>query len=166
MIYGGYQGYQKGLFLELVALASLVVALLAALKLLDWGVALLQQQFPDLHRFLPYMAFVLLFVASVFLVNLLGRKLQESVEKNLLGEADQVAGALAGALKWAFMISLALWISGLFGYELGVKLVKHSWLYPFVLGIAPATFEFFAGFMPYIKHLLDTVHDIISQKTT
>ena len=158
-----YKGFKKGLFLELMGLSSFIVSFLVAFKLLDWSISFLHSQFPELNKSIPYVAFLLVFVGTLFLVNWISKKLADMIEKTLLGDLDNTAGAIVGGLKWAFLISLFIWFATLFGFEMGDELVGKSKFLPWIKSIAPAIFDFLAAYMPYIRHLLDTIQEIITK---
>ena len=111
LLYGGYSGYRKGLLLEAFSLIAFVAALFLSTRLLDatteWCAAWQTTRGP----WLPYAAFVLLFVSLVIGITILGRLIKRLIRPTVLGTVDCVAGALLGILKWGTLASTIIWFS-------------------------------------------------------
>jgi len=64
---------------------------------------------------------------------------------------DAIAGALLGLVKYAFSISIILWLVDSFKISLPSDWVNDSRLYPLVAQVAPTLSSFFGDFLPFFK---------------
>ena len=137
LLYGGYRGYKKGLLLEVIAIAAFILAIIGAFKLLHEGMAFLDQHFSISGQILPYLAFILIFILIIILVNMLGKWVKKVIDMTLLGSFDNFAGGIIGILKWAFALSILIWITTSFNVSLSEQWTSGSVIYPYVEVFAP-----------------------------
>ena len=69
--------------MEFVGIVAMIAAILGAFKLLHEAIAFLNQYIPEYSNFVPFIAFLGLFVGILILINLLGK-----LTKKLAGKAD------------------------------------------------------------------------------
>src|SRR5688572_6590651 len=105
------------------------------------------------EKVLPYVAFGVVFIIVVIIVSLFGKLLKSSLEKTVLGNADQVAGSMLGILKAAFMASVVLWIVSSVEIEIPENWSEGSWLYPFTATLAPEITNWIAQVFPVFSDL-------------
>ncbi|MCG8387676.1 MAG: CvpA family protein [Cytophagales bacterium] len=161
LLFAAYKGFQRGFLLEVIAVAAFVLAVLGGFKLLHWGMELLGQYF-NLHgEILPYVSFVLIFIAIVLIVNVIGRFLKKIVDMTLLGPVDSIAGAVISMIKWAFGISIILWLSNSFGLVFPGSWVDQSILYPYLLTFAPQVVDVFSSVLPFTDDLFKMIRDLL-----
>lgn len=148
---GVFLGYRRGFLMELFFLVALVAGVLLGFKLMGWGVELLAKKFNADTTVLPYLSFLLIFLLVLILVLFIGNRIKKSMDKTFLGRVDAVAGALLGLLKYAFSISILIWIVESFKLELVTEWTRDSILYPLVAQVAPRVSSFFGDFLPFFK---------------
>ena len=148
--------------MEIVSLLALIVAVIGGFHFLHWGISMLQQHFDLSGRFLPFLSFILIFVAIVLVVNAVGKVLQKILQMAFLGGVDKAAGALLGALKWVFFLSLVIWAFQVFGVMVPEHLREKSLLYSYVVGVAPALVDLFGYIIPATSDLLDKISELIN----
>ncbi|MEN8247745.1 MAG: CvpA family protein [Bacteroidota bacterium] len=165
LIIGAIAGFRKGFIMEVVSLLALILAVIGAFHFLHWGITVLTENFQVSGKFLPFLAFVLIFVGIVIIVNTIGKLFKKIVDMVLLGGLDKIAGGLLGAIKWVFLLSVLIWMFQVFGLELPQHLRDGSFLYPFVVGIAPATVDLFGLIIPASSDLLDNIADLLNFST-
>lgn len=165
LIIGAVTGFRKGFIMEVVSLLALILAIIGAFHFLHWGMQILTENFQISGKFLPFLAFILIFVGIVIIVNTLGKMLKKIVDMVLLGGVDKIAGGLLGALKYVFLFSVLIWIFQVFGFELPEHMRTDSYLYPYVVGLAPATIELFGLVIPASSDLLDKIADLLNFST-
>ena len=85
---------------------------------MHWGMDILDQYFDISGDLLPYISFIVIFIVIILVVNLIGKIFKKIIDLTLLGALDNAAGAMLSVLKWAFGISIILWLSSSFGLEL------------------------------------------------
>ncbi|MBL6449731.1 CvpA family protein [Fulvivirga sp. 29W222] len=166
LAYGAYRGFKKGFLLEVIAILAFVLAVIGGFKLLHLGMNFLDQHFNISGELLPYVAFILIFIVIILLVNLLGKLVKKVVDMTLLGSVDNLAGAILSVLKWAFGISIVLWLSNSFGVEIPHLYTEESWLYPYILPFAPAVVEHFSALVPFAHDLFETIKNMLQGGST
>ena len=72
---------------------------------MEYGMTLLDQYFEDFDNLLPFISFLIIFLAILLLVNMLGKVVKKMVDMTLLGGVDRFAGAIVGIAKWAIGLS-------------------------------------------------------------
>ncbi len=150
---GAFGGYRKGFLSELFSLLGIILGILAGFKLM--GIAMIKlTHFYDINdKILPYVAFGVVFLIVVIVVSLLGKLLKSSIEKTVLGNADQVAGSVLGLLKTAFMVSVLLWVTSSMQINIPEHWSEDSWLYPATASFAPTVTSWVAEIFPVFSDL-------------
>lgn len=106
--FGFYQGFSKGLVKTVFATLSVLVAIIAALKLSPIVIALLQNSISINPAILFVLGFVLTFIVTMALVRFIGNKL-ESIFKSLqLSGVNKLMGGLVLGLFYAILISFGV----------------------------------------------------------
>lgn len=156
LVLGAFRGFQKGLLLEIIGLAAFFLGIWGGFRLMDAGVDFLEE-FMDFKGLLPFISFILIFVIIVLVVNLVGMVLKKTIDMTILGSFDDLAGSLAGVLKWALSLSFLIWLLGFFNFRLGEEYTEGSVIYPFIAGLAPWLIETVSEIMPFIKEFFDSM---------
>jgi membrane protein required for colicin V production len=151
ILVGAYHGYKAGFLLELFSLVAIVLGVLAGFKFMGWAMVMLGEKVHINKDVLPYVAFAMVFIAVVIVVNLLGKLVKASVDKTLLGPLDDVGGAFIGLVRTTFVISIALWIVDSLNLSFFSEWTEDSLLYPIVAGVAPKFTHWISGFFPFFK---------------
>lgn len=151
LVVGAFLGYKRGFLMELFFLVALVAGVLVGFKLMGWGVEVLAREFNADTKVLPYLSFLIIFGLVLMLVLFIGHRIKNSLDKTFLGRVDAVAGAMLGVLKYAFSISVIIWIFESFELNWLSSLANDSVLYPWVASVAPGIASFFGDFLPFFK---------------
>ncbi|MBK6267036.1 CvpA family protein [Marivirga sp. S37H4] len=157
LIFGAYLGFRKGLLLEIVSLVAFVLAIVGAFKLLDFGIELLQPYFEKWDTALPIISFIVLFIAILLIVNLIGKIVKKVLDMTLLGGLDNFAGAVLGLLKWAFGVSLVLWMAESVDVSISAEMAEGTYIYPTVASFAPFVLDLFSAYLPFIQEVFDSL---------
>jgi membrane protein required for colicin V production len=163
LVFGAYLGFKKGLLLEIVSLLAFFLAIIGAFKLVDFGQELLSPYFQNWEKALPIISFVLLFVGILLLVNLIGKVAKKILDMTLLGGLDNFAGAVLGLLKWAFGVSLVLWLATSVDMNLSNELTDNTYIYPVLASVAPVVFDAISVYMPFIQEIYDMIKTTFTQ---
>ena len=147
--------------MEVATILAFVLAIIGGFKLLQWGMDLLDQYFEINGNILPYISFILIFIGIVLLVNLIGKMLKKVLDMTLLGSADAIAGGLVGLLKWAFGVSVILWLTTNVGLLIPTEHIDGSMLYPYVVNIAPTVVEYVAILWPLAEDLFHPIKEMV-----
>lgn len=150
---GAWNGYREGFLMELFSLLALVLGILGAFKLMGMGVAYLERHAQLDQTMLPYISFAIIFVVILVLVNWLGRRLRNSIDKTFLGKVDQGMGLTLGVFKTLFLVSILFWIMDSFKVAIPGKYTEGSWLYPFTARLAPEVASWLSGFVPFFREI-------------
>ena len=162
MALGAIGGFKKGFILEIITLLALILAVIGGFHFLHWGMSVLTENFQLSGKFLPFLAFLLIFVGIVFIVNAIGQVVKKVIHMAFLGGLDRIAGALLGAVKFVFFFSVVIWAFQIFGVELPQHLQDDSFLYTYVVAVAPATVELFGFIIPATSDLMDDISDLMN----
>ena len=158
-------GFKKGFILEIITLLALILAVIGGFHFLHWGMSVLTDNFQLSGRFLPFLAFILIFVGIVAIMNAIGQALKKIIHMAFLGGVDRIAGAVLGAIKFVFLFSILIWVFQVFGVELPEHLQDDSFLYTYVVALAPATVELFSFIIPASSDLMDDLSDLMNFST-
>ncbi|MBS1682368.1 MAG: CvpA family protein [Bacteroidetes bacterium] len=151
LILGGFLGYKRGFLAELFFVVALMLGVFLGFKLMGLGVDYLHKQFNADTVFLPYLSFFIIFIAVVVLVIFMGKRIKHLLDDTFLGQVDAIAGAVLGVAKYAFCLSVILWLFYRVDVHFPAAWTSGSWLYPKILGFAKSASETFAGFLPFFK---------------
>ena len=155
LFFGAFLGFRKGLLLEIVSLVAFILALVGAFKLLDYGMEVLQPYFQNWEQALPIISFIFLFIAILLIVNLIGKIVKKILDMTLLGGLDNFAGAVIGLLKWAFGVSLVLWMGESIEISVSEEMAEGTYIYPIVASIAPFVVDLISAYIPFIQDVFD-----------
>jgi membrane protein required for colicin V production len=150
------KGLKNGFIIELASLAALAAGLLAAVLFSDMVGQWLNDYITT--RFMPILAFVVVFIGVVIVVHLIARAIDRLVKAIALGWLNRLAGASFGALKAALLISIVLLLLDAFGLSqrwFSPELKNSSYLYTPLEKLAPATLDFINV---KVDHLLPNYH--------
>ena len=150
---GAFSGYRKGFLSELFSLLAVVLGILAGFKLMGVAMLMLGKHYSIDEKVLPYVAFAVVFFLVMIIVSLLGKLLKSSLEKAVLGSADQLAGSVLGLAKTTFMVSVLIWIASSLEVNIPEHWSEDSWLYPFTAKLAPTVTSWIAEVFPVFSDL-------------
>ena len=139
LLWGALHGYRKGLLIEIIGIAGMVVAMILGFKFLGLGMDILTPYFSDstAKKILPYVGFSAVFFPTIFLLNQFGYMIRRSLRFSILGTFDRFAGALVGIFTWVFGISVFFWLVNLIGIKIPAHRTDDTFLYPLVVPVAP-----------------------------
>lgn len=162
---GAIGGFRKGFILEIITLLALILAVIGGFHFLHWGMSVLSENFQLSGRILPFLAFLLIFVGIIAIVNAIGQALKKIIHMAFLGGFDRIAGAVLGALKFVFLFSILIWVFQVFGIEMPQHLQDDSFFYTYVVAVAPATVELFGFIIPASTDLMDKISELMNLST-
>lgn len=154
LAFGAYRGYTLGFVVMLVNTIALLAAILIALKFMHHATEFLKNQIQNHELVLPILAFGLLFTLTFFGLKALAALTRKSIKFTLLGSMDQVAGALFGTLRMAFILSSILLGLTMIGVEISLPKDQNMVLFPALVKLGPAGFHLLSPLLPFLKNLI------------
>jgi membrane protein required for colicin V production len=160
ILLGAYAGYKKGLLIEILSFLAFIIAIVSAFKLMHLAVELISDGSTKKNTLLPYVAFVLIFILVFVGIFLLSKVLKNIIDVTLLGSFDNWAGAILGACKTAFGISLLLWLTFQAKIEIPSNVISDAVIYPQLIPFGPKVIGWVSNVIPFqdifplIKHSL------------
>jgi len=163
---GAYSGYKKGLILELIAIIAFILAIIGGFKLLHVGMEYVSKVYEGFGNFLPFVAFLVLFVLILIVVNMAGQVLKKIIDWTPLGVMDNVAGAIVGVAKWALLLSIVLWVMTSLSLTLPDSLTENSRVLPIITGFAGQVSNFISTIFPSFENFISTLEELFESFTS
>jgi membrane protein required for colicin V production len=146
-------GFSKGFFAELASVVSIVLGIWAALKLYEivqrWLSHIIHWGASSLKLF----SFILVFIVVIVIVHLIAKVFDNTIKAIALGIFGRLAGAILGALKGAFILSILLIVVAKIEYYtttiIPEKTKKESKLYGPIDNFAP-------NILPFLRDYKET----------
>ena len=160
LILGGYSGYKKGLILEVIAIVAFILAIIGGFKLLHIGMEYVSKVYEGFGNFLPFIAFLVLFVIILIVVNMAGQILKKIIDWTPFGVLDNFAGAIVGVLKWALVLSIFLWVTASLDINLPAAMTENSRILPLVTGFAGQVSHFISTIFPSFDNFISTLEEL------
>ena len=142
------QGWRKGLILAIFSMICGLVGLAAAVKL---SAVLATHMKSGLHitgRWLPVMAFVIVFLLVLLIIRWLGKLLENLIKLVLLGWLNKLGGIGFFLVLYLSAYSIVLFY-GTRTRVVSKHAISDSQLYSFIAPIGPAVIRFITRFIPY-----------------
>lgn len=163
-----FKGLKKGLVLALFSFLGFVIGLAAAIKLSAVVAGYLGQATNLSARWLPVLAFALVFVGVLLLVRLGAKLIEGALGLVLLGWANKLGGFLFFALLYLFVFSILLfWADNLRLLRDSFKAGSVAW--PYLQPLAPKIIGALSAVLPFLRHGFDelaTFFGSVAQKAS
>jgi membrane protein required for colicin V production len=141
------QGWRKGLILAFFSMICGLVGLAAAVKL---SAVLATHMKSDLHmtsRWLPVIAFILIFVLVILIIRWAGKLLEKLVQTIMLGWLNKFGGILLFLILFLSVYSILLFY-GTKTQVISKQAVDDSHFYSLIAPFGPGVIRFITGFVP------------------
>lgn len=112
LIWGAFMGFKKGLILELSTFVSLALGIYGSLKFSDFTAGYLVQYVDVPQQWIGLTSFIITFILILVGVFFLAKFLNKVLKLMALGLVNRLLGMLFGLMKYALMLSIALYIFG------------------------------------------------------
>lgn len=157
-----FKGLKKGLVVALFSLLALIIGAAAALKLSGMAAEWLLQSAPQLGKWVPLLAFVLVFAAAVIIVRLLAKMIEETLEWTMLGWANKLGGVFFYFILYMMVASIGLFYLDKLGI-LSANAEKDSITYAWLQPLAPAIMKLTGSIIPIFKDLFSALESVFDQ---
>jgi membrane protein required for colicin V production len=144
------KGYRKGLVFAAFSLAAVLIAMLGALKFSHKLSAYLFNEQSSLSPWIPMLSYLVVFIAIVFIINMIARTIDKGLKTVKLGWVNKMAGALVYGIIVTFVWSSVLWLAD------KVSLIRPetkagSKTYAIVEPFAAKGFDIIGKVLPFVK---------------
>lgn len=158
MVLAVFRGWRQGFIIAVVSAVALVIGLAAAIKLSALVAGYGRENAHISSRWLPVLAFLLVFVVVVIGVRAGGLLAEKAVDLALLGWLNKLAGVVLFAVLYTIILSVLLF------YAVQVHLVRADSLsssatYSFIRPWGPVVINEFGKFAPWFKGMFAQLED-------
>ena len=150
------KGYSRGLIIGVFSLVALVVGLAAAMKLSAVAAAWLKDTVHVSAKWLPVLAFALVFLLAVLLVRLGAKALEKTVELAMLGWVNRIGGILFYLALYAVIFSVLLFYADKVKL-LSAETIAASKTYDFIKPWGPWFINGLGAVIPFFR---DMFHEL------
>ena len=160
------KGFRKGLIVAIFSLLAFIIGLAAALKLSAVVAEYLGTNTNISQRWLPILAFTLIFFVVVLLVRLGAKAIEGGLRMAMLGWLNRLGGIVFYCLLYLFVFSIVLF------YATQLRIIKPETLhisssFPIFYPIAPIIMDALGSILPFFKNIfgeLENFFDHIAKK--
>ncbi len=160
--FGIIKGYMRGFIVEFLSFIAFFLGLFLALELTVPVASWLfkNSSFSEVKSIL---VFIGLFVLLSIGIKLGAKIIKGMVDATIFGRLDNLVGALAGGLKWAFLISIVVWVSSSVGIDLVERYGSDAIILPYIVDVGPEAFHWLSKSLPFIRDLIDSLENLTSR---
>ncbi|GAC1455612.1 MAG: CvpA family protein [Chitinophagaceae bacterium] len=156
-----FKGYAKGLIIAVFSVLAVVVGLAAAVKLSVVAASRLKDAVHMAAKWLPLIAFTLVFLMVVLLVRLGARALEKTAEFAFLGWANKLCGILLYIALYTVVFSVLLF------YAEKVNIITpgtiaSSKTYGFIKPWGPKAVNVIGTMVPFFKDMFHQLEDFFA----
>ncbi len=161
MIFALIKGYSKGLILALFSIIAFIIGLAAALKLSAVVALYLKDSVSVGAKWLPFIAFALVFFAVALLVRLGARLIEKLLQVVLLGWLNRIGGIVFYVALYTIILSIFLF------YAITLQMIKpdtiaSSVTYSFIQPWAPKVMDNIGKVIPIFKDMFTGLGDFFN----
>lgn len=146
------KGLRNGLIVAVFSLLAFIIGLAAALKLSALVAEYLEASTNISQRWLPLLAFILVFFIVALLVRMGARAIEHGLRMVMLGWLNKIGGFIFYFLLYFFIYSIVLF------YASQLHIIKPetsqvSVTYPLIYPLAPTVMEVLGSILPFFKNM-------------
>ncbi|MBK8519757.1 MAG: CvpA family protein [Chitinophagaceae bacterium] len=155
------KGYQKGLILAIFSIIAFIIGLAAALKLSTAVAAYLKDSISVSAKWMPFIAFALVFFIVVILVRLGAKLIEKTFQAVMLGWLNRIGGILLYAALYLIILSIFIFYAEKLQL-LQPEAIKSSQTYPFIQPWGPKVMDSFGKLIPVFKDMFTELGDFFN----
>ncbi len=140
LVWGLYKGFTKGLIVEAATIIAFGLGVWGGITFSDYFALKLAGWFNWKSPYLPIISFALVFLIVIIAVFFIAKVIQHITDKIALSAFNKIAGAVFGALKFAMILSVVIFMMDAVEQSypmISFKTKEESLLYKPVGKIAP-----------------------------
>jgi len=152
MIIAVFKGFSKGFVVAIFSFIAFIIGLAAALKLSAIVAQHLQTSSGVSGKWMPLIAFSLVFIVVVLLVNIGARIIRKTISMAMLSWLDRLGGIVFYIIIYTIIFSVILFFAEKMAL-LRPETIKASKVYSFVAPWGPAVIDNLGKIIPVFKDL-------------
>jgi membrane protein required for colicin V production len=161
MVLALIKGYQKGLIIAVFSIIAFVIGLAAALKLSAVVAEYLKESISISAKWLPFIAFALIFFAVIILVRLGGKLIEKTFQAVMLGWVNRLGGILLYAALYLIILSIFIFYAQKLQL-LQPSAIQSSQTYHFIQPWGPLVMDNFGKLIPVFKDMFTELGDFFN----
>lgn len=142
--YGCFQGFRKGLLVEMASLIALILGLWGAFLFADWAKIFLQSYLNIKPIILSALSYLIVFVGIVLSISLVAKIVTKIINLVALGLINRLLGGFFGILKIGLVLSALLYLIHRLNFLITLidpALLESSFLYDPILSLGQFFFD-------------------------
>lgn len=160
--WGGYKGFQKGFFVELLSLFTFILLLF----LVFWSISKTFQLTSDHIGFVPskagaFLTFTLLYILIALLVSFFDKTVKSKMELEIFEGFDGFVGLIFGAIKYALALSIGLELIVSAGITSRNELMNNTVTYPYLNGLFNYMLDIGRALVPSVAELVQNIRYLL-----
>jgi membrane protein required for colicin V production len=155
------KGYQKGLIFAIFSIIAFIVGLAAALKLSTAVAAYLKDSISVSAKWMPFIAFALVFLIVVLLVRLGTKLVEKTFQAVLLGWVNRIGGILLYAALYFIILSIFIFYAEKLQL-LQPATIQSSVTYKFIQPWGPKLMDNIGSLIPFFKDMFTQLGDFFN----
>ncbi len=152
------KGLRKGFIIGIFSFLAFIIGLAAALKLSSLAAGYMGQNTGVSGRWLPVLAFVLVFVGVAFLIHLGARALEGVVRLAMLGWLNKIGGVILFSLLYLFILSILLFYAEQL-HLISTPTTDASITYPLLHHLGPEVIDGLGVMIPLFRNMFESLGD-------
>lgn len=152
MIIAVFKGFSKGIVVAIFSFIAFIIGLAASLKLSAVVAQHLQTSSGVSGKWMPLLAFSLVFIVVVLLVNIGARIIRKTISMAMLGWLDRLGGIILYIIIYTIIFSVILFFAEKM-VLLRPETIKASKVYRFVAPWGPAVIDNLGKIIPVFKDI-------------
>lgn len=161
LLWGFYRGFTKGLIIAICTFLAYLIGIVGALKFTH-VISIRLSEILDIHdKFLPFIAFLIIFIVLVLIVRFGGFMLTKIIDLFMLSLVNKLLGGVLWCLIYVFMFSTILWVFhqvNLISPELKTESIVYGYLEPLssrIISWIGILIPFFKDTFQELEHLFE-----------
>jgi membrane protein required for colicin V production len=160
-----FKGLRNGFIMAVFSFLAFFIGLAAALKLSTVVAGYLGTNTQVSHRWLPVLAFAIVFLIVVFLVRLSAKAIEGALKIVMLGWLNKIGGILFYALLYLFVYSIILFYSQQL-HLIKSETIQASTTYNYIEPIAPKLMSGLGFILPFFKNMFVELEHFFGQMSS
>jgi membrane protein required for colicin V production len=160
---GIWQGFKKGIIETIFGVTALFLGILISVKF-SHDVSLWLREFMGWKtKLLPFITLILLLGITLLIIRFVSKLIENMAQEIQLGFFNKLFGSLLWCLVLSVIFSVIIWLLNQM-HVLPEGMKTSSLCYSYLVKLAPETFEFLGGMLPYFKGIFDSLRDFLTEK--